>query len=87
MLAGYMRKVGLEVLEAFPNRVINSHPALLPKYGGKGMYGDYVHSAVLSAGDDESGITIHLVDAEYDHGPTVCQAKIPVLPRDTVDSL
>ena len=87
VLAGYMRKIGLAVLEAFPNRVINSHPALLPKYGGKGMYGDYVHSAVLNAGDKESGITIHLVDTEYDQGPTVSQIKIPVLPRDTVDSL
>ena len=87
VLAGYMRKVGLTVLDAFPNRVINSHPALLPKHGGKGMYGDYVHSAVLNAGDKESGITIHLVDREYDQGPTVSQVKIPVLSKDTVDSL
>jgi len=87
ILAGYMRKVGATILEAFPNRVLNSHPALLPSYGGKGMYGDRVHSAVLEAGDNESGVSIHLVDNEYDHGRLIAQVRVEVKPTDDVNLL
>lgn len=87
ILAGYMRKVGATILEAFPNRVLNSHPALLPSYGGKGMYGDRVHSAVLEAGDNESGVSIHLVDNEYDHGRLIAQVRVKVKPTDDVNLL
>src|SRR6202023_2647515 len=68
-LAGYMKRVGPLVLAAFSGRVLNTHPALLPKFGGKGMYGDHVFRAVLDAGDAESGVSVHLVDPEYDTGP------------------
>ena len=87
ILAGYMRKVGTTILKAFPRRVLNSHPALLPNYGGRGMYGDRVHSAVLEAGDDESGISIHLADDVYDHGRLVAQVKIEVKPSDDLNAL
>ncbi len=87
ILAGYMRKVGTTILKAFPSRVLNSHPALLPNYGGRGMYGDRVHSAVLEAGDDESGISIHLADDVYDHGRLVAQVKIEVKPSDDLNAL
>ena len=69
------------------DRVLNIHPALLPRHGGKGLYGDHVHAAVLAAGEQESGCTVHVVDEEYDHGPVVARARVPVLPGDTVDSL
>jgi len=78
ILAGYMKKIGPSVLRTFRNRVINSHPALLPKYGGKGMYGDRVHKAVVNAKSAETGISIHLVDEDYDHGPIVSQKIIAV---------
>ena len=78
ILAGYMKKIGPSVLRTFHNRVINSHPALLPKYGGKGMYGDRVHKAVVKAKSAETGISIHLVDEEYDHGPIINQKVIAV---------
>ena len=71
----------------FTGPVVNIHPALLPKYGGKGFYGDRVHEAVLAAGDAESGCTVHLVDDQYDHGRILGQKKVPVLPGDDVDSL
>lgn len=87
VMAGYMRKLDGETLRAFTNRILNVHPALLPKYGGKGMYGKYVHEAVLESGDTESGVTIHLVDGEYDHGPVVVQKKVKVEPGDTVQTL
>ena len=67
-LAGYMKKLGTEVLAAYEGRILNIHPALLPKFGGQGMYGMRVHEAVLAAGERESGATVHLVDEEYDHG-------------------
>lgn len=87
VLAGYMRKLGPATLAAFKNRILNVHPALLPKFGGQGMYGKFVHDAVLKAGDKTTGATIHIVDGEYDHGPIVAQAEVPVLAGDTPDSL
>lgn len=87
VLAGYMRKLGPQTLAAFQGRIINIHPALLPKYGGPGMYGVRVHEAVLAAGESETGITIHLVDEEYDHGAILAQRRVPVEPGDTVETL
>jgi formyltetrahydrofolate-dependent phosphoribosylglycinamide formyltransferase len=87
ILAGFLWKIPSALIAAFPQRILNIHPALLPKFGGKGMYGKYVHEAVLAAGDMESGITIHVVDEQYDHGATVFQATCVVLPDDTADSL
>src|SRR5262245_60704677 len=86
-LAGYMKRLGPRTLAAFPARILNTHPALLPKFGGQGMFGDRVFEAVLAAAESESGASVHLVDAEYDAGPVVCQERVPVLPGDTVASL
>lgn len=86
-LAGFLALLGPRLLGAFPGKVINSHPALLPKYGGPGMYGDRVHAAVISANEKETGITFHLVDEIYDHGAVLVQDKIPVLQGDTAASL
>lgn len=87
VLAGFLWKVPPALVKAFPQHIINIHPALLPKYGGKGMYGHHVHEAVIAAGDKESGITIHWVDEQYDNGAIIFQATCPVLPSDTADSL
>ena len=87
VLAGFLWKVPATLIEAFPNRIINIHPALLPKYGGKGMYGANVHAAVIAAGETESGITIHHVDGHYDNGDIIFQAKCRVLPDDTAETL
>ncbi len=87
LLAGYLKKIGLPVLRAYENRIFNIHPALLPKFGGKGMYGINVHKAVIEAGETFSGVTIHRVNAEYDSGDIVAQAKVPVLPGDTPEKL
>lgn len=87
VLAGYMKQLGPQTLAAYKDRVINIHPALLPKYGGVGMYGMHVHEAVIAAGDPETGVTIHLVDSEYDHGQILAQCRVPVLPGDTPDIL
>ena len=87
VLAGYMRKLGPRVLGRYRGRVLNVHPALLPAYGGHGMYGERVHAAVLAAGERVTGVTVHLVDEEYDQGPIVAQAEVPVLEGDTVESL
>jgi formyltetrahydrofolate-dependent phosphoribosylglycinamide formyltransferase len=87
ILAGFLWKMPQSLLAAFPNKIVNIHPALLPKFGGKGMYGKHVHEAVLAGGEQESGITIHLVDEHYDHGPRLLQVKCPVLPEDTADTL
>lgn len=87
VLAGFLWKIPQTLIENFRNRIINIHPALLPKYGGKGMYGSKVHEAVIAAGDVESGITIHFVDEHYDNGDTIFQAKCPVLKNDTADTL
>lgn len=87
MLAGYMKKLGEKVLQRYKGRILNIHPALLPKYGGKGMYGEYVHQAVLKSGEKITGVTIHLVDEEYDTGSIINQCKIDVKNNDTVESL
>lgn len=87
ILAGYLNLITAPWLSAYPNRIINIHPALLPNYGGKGMYGHYVHEAVIKAGEAVSGITIHLVDEHYDHGRHLLQATCSVLPSDTPESL
>ena len=87
ILAGFLWLVPEDMLAAYPNRIINIHPALLPKYGGKGMYGHHVHEAVVAAGEHESGITIHIVDRHYDRGTTLFQARCSVTPDDTPDSL
>lgn len=86
-LAGYLRKVPDEVVRAYRGRIINIHPALLPKFGGKGFYGKAVHEAVLKAGEKESGAAVHYVDEVYDHGAIILQKKIPVLSADTPESL
>lgn len=86
-LAGYLRLLPPEVLQAFPDRILNVHPALLPKFGGKGMYGMHVHEAVLAAGETESGATVHLVSEHYDEGRILVQRRCPVLPDDTPESL
>ena len=87
VLAGFLWLVPGDVIEAFRGRIVNIHPALLPGFGGKGMYGDRVHRAVLDAGCAESGITIHYVNELYDSGDIIFQAKCPVLPDDDADSL
>jgi phosphoribosylglycinamide formyltransferase-1 len=87
VLSGYLRPVGPVTLARFRNRILNVHPALLPKFGGRGMFGRHVHAAVLAAGETETGATIHLVDGEYDHGPVLAQATVPVGDGDTVDDL
>ena len=86
-LAGYMIKVPPNVVEAYRGRMTNVHPALLPAFGGKGMYGMNVHEAVLDYGGHWSGVTVHLVDEEYDHGPIVLQEPVPVYEGDTPDTL
>jgi len=83
ILSGYLRKLGRRTLSAFEGRILNVHPALLPRYGGKGMYGRRVHEAVIAAGDAETGASIHLVDAEYDHGRVVAIRKVPINPFET----
>ncbi len=87
VLAGFLWKIPVALIKAFSNRIINIHPALLPKYGGKGMYGHFVHEAVIAAGDKESGITIHYVDEMYDHGKIIFQEKCTIVPGDTPDTL
>jgi len=86
-LAGYLKLLPDNVVGVYHNRIVNIHPALLPKYGGKGMYGHHVHEAVLASGDKESGATVHLVDEIYDQGRILSQVRIPILPDDTPDSL
>jgi phosphoribosylglycinamide formyltransferase 1 len=86
-LAGYMKKIPRQVIAAYPNRILNIHPALLPSFGGPGLYGDRVHQAVLDSGAKVSGITVHFVDDEYDHGPIICQEIVPVLDEDDTHSL
>lgn len=86
-LAGFMSLVPLEVVQAYAGRILNIHPALLPKFGGKGMYGIHVHEAVLAAGETESGCTVHFVTEQYDEGAVLLQKRCPVLPGDTPESL
>ncbi len=85
LLAGYMKKLPKEIVERY--KVLNIHPALLPKYGGRGMYGERVHKAVLEAKEKESGCTVHVVDEHYDNGKILNQIKVPVLEDDTVETL
>ena len=87
VLAGFLWKIPQSLIDVYPRRIVNIHPALLPKYGGKGMYGAFVHEAVLSAGDVQSGITIHYVDEHYDNGDIIFQTACPVLERDTAEAL
>ena len=87
VLAGFLWLVPAPLIEKYRDRIVNIHPALLPAYGGKGMYGSHVHKAVIENGEDESGITIHKVNEVYDAGDIIFQAKCPVLPDDTPDSL
>lgn len=87
ILAGFLLKIPVELIRAFPNRMVNIHPALLPNYGGKGMYGSFVHEAVKMAGDTETGITIHLVNENYDEGKIIFQAATEVTPDDTPDTI
>lgn len=87
VLAGFLWKIPKTLVEVYPRRIVNIHPALLPKYGGKGMYGQYVHEAVLQAGEVESGITIHYVDEHYDNGDIIFQTACPILSGDTSESI
>lgn len=87
VLAGFMMLIPEAMVQAFPNRIINIHPALLPKYGGKGMYGHFVHEAVVAAQESESGITIHYVNEHYDEGTIIFQASCPVSPTDTPEDV
>jgi len=87
VLAGYMKLLPQPVITQYRNRIVNIHPALLPKFGGKGMYGHHVHEAVIAAGEKESGATVHVVDEVYDHGMIVLQKSVPVVPGDTPESL
>ena len=87
VLAGFLWKIPNTLIEAYPQNIVNIHPALLPKFGGKGMYGQYVHEAVIAAAEKESGITIHYVDGHYDNGDIIFQAKCSVSREDTPHSL
>lgn len=87
VLAGFLWLLPSCITAAYPNRIVNIHPALLPKYGGKGMYGEKVHQAVIAAGEKESGITIHYVNEHYDEGSPIFQARCSIHPEDTPDTL
>ena len=87
VLAGFLWKIPVALIQVYPEKIINIHPALLPKYGGKGFYGRQVHEAVLANKETESGISIHYVDEVYDHGKIIFQAKCPVMENDIADSL
>lgn len=87
VLAGFLLKIPLSIIQAYPDRIINLHPALLPKFGGKGMYGIHVHNAVIKAGESESGITIHCVNEEYDKGEILAQFRIPVDKTESPEEL
>ena len=86
-LAGFLKLLPQKIVKNYPRRIVNIHPALLPKYGGKGMYGHHVHEAVIASGDSESGPTVHLVDEIYDNGLILEQVRVPVLATDTPDTL
>jgi phosphoribosylglycinamide formyltransferase 1 len=87
VLAGFLLKIPDNLIEAFPSQIVNIHPALLPKYGGKGMYGAHVHQSVKESGDTETGITIHLVNENYDEGKIIFQAAVEILPEDDPESI
>ena len=87
VLAGYLKKIPVQVIRRFRNKIINIHPALLPSFGGAGMYGHFIHEAVIASGVKISGATVHLVDEEYDRGPIVMQKTVEVVQKDTPESL
>jgi phosphoribosylglycinamide formyltransferase-1 len=87
LLAGYMKLLPSSIIRSFPERILNIHPALLPRHGGKGMYGVRVHQAVIDAGEKETGVTVHIVNEHYDEGPIVAQRRLPVRADDTAESL
>ncbi|MDH5672960.1 MAG: phosphoribosylglycinamide formyltransferase [Myxococcales bacterium] len=87
LLLGYMKLLGPRTVAAYRGRILNTHPALLPKFGGQGMYGQHVHRAVLEAGETETGISVHLIDEIYDHGAVLAQTPVPVEKTDTVETL
>ncbi|EDY85125.1 phosphoribosylglycinamide formyltransferase [Verrucomicrobiia bacterium DG1235] len=87
ILAGYMKKIGPQLLSSYQNRILNIHPALLPKFGGQGMFGMHVHEAVVASGETESGATVHLINEVYDEGPILAQARVPVHTDDTPETL
>jgi phosphoribosylglycinamide formyltransferase-1 len=87
ILGGYTRKIGPRTLAAYPRQILNTHPAPLPRFGGKGMYGERVHEAVLQSGVEESAATVHLIDAEYDTGPVIAVQSVPIMPGDDVAAL
>ena len=87
VLAGFLMKVPNDIIHAYPNKIVNLHPSLLPKYGGKGMYGNHVHRAVIEAQESESGISIHFVNEEYDDGAIIFQAKVSIEKKDSVEVL
>ncbi|MGC4017544.1 MAG: phosphoribosylglycinamide formyltransferase [Luteolibacter sp.] len=87
VLAGFLKKIGPRVLEAYQGRILNIHPSLLPKFGGQGMFGSRVHQAVLDAGETTTGISIHHVNGEYDDGRVIAQCEVAVMPDDTVETL
>lgn len=87
VLSGYMRPLGPQVLKRYRGRILNIHPALLPRHGGQGMYGRRVHEAVRASGDAVTGASIHLVEADYDTGPVIARCEVPVLPNDTVEDI
>lgn len=87
VLSGYLRKLGPATLSAYAGRILNIHPALLPEFGGEGMYGRRVHEAVIAAGAEKSGCTIHLVDGEYDHGAIIARREVPIQQGDTAETL
>ena len=87
VLAGYLRLIPSEIVAKYPKRIVNIHPALLPKFGGKGFYGHFVHEAVIAASEKDSGLTIHFVDEQYDNGSIIFQKKVAISPDDTADTL
>jgi len=87
VLAGYLKRIPSKVIREYAGRIINIHPALLPAFGGEGMYGARVHEAVIASGEKETGVTVHLVDDDYDRGPIVAQWRVPVEKSDTAESL
>jgi len=87
VLAGYLKRIPPKVIREYAGRIMNIHPALLPAFGGEGMYGARVHEAVIASGAEETGVTVHLVDDDYDRGPIIAQWRVPVEQSDTADSL
>jgi len=87
VLAGYMKKIGAHTLHTYRNRIVNIHPSLLPAHGGKGMFGMKVHEAVIAAGEKETGVTVHMVNEDYDQGKVLARRAVPVKDSDTIDSL